>query len=209
MTRRLDSRSSRNASSSSDRAGRDRPAGEVPVEHARIDVGGARDCRCVPEKARNFLHGRGDAALRGPRRPRCSRPSSSLARSFRMIRRSRGSVRAKSSIFSNFCWSRRSRQRGWYRYCLRPAASIPVACRCPVRCRQIQTSVQAGGIASSRMRPRVSSEETRSPPASMYSKPRPRRRRVIPGCEQSTRFSLATRPLFPFRGTRNQPCLFT
>jgi hypothetical protein len=35
---------------------------------------------------------------------------------------------------------------------LRPRWSRPVACRCPFGSRQIHTSVQAGGIASLRMR---------------------------------------------------------
>ena len=106
-------------------------------------------------------------------------------------RRSRGSASAKSSISSNFCWSRRVRQSAWYRYCLRPAASTPVAWRWPRGCMQIHTSSHAGGIASSRMRASVSSSSTRSPSASRNSKPRPRRRRVMPGSEQSTRLNLA------------------
>src|SRR2546421_3790977 len=42
------------------------------------------------------------------------------------------------------------------------------------------------------MRARASSSATRRPASSRYSKPRPRRRRVIPGPEQSTWRSLAT-----------------
>ena len=49
---------------------------------------------------------------------------------------------------------------------MRPAASTPVACRCPSGSGQIQTSSQAGGIASSRIRASVSSSSIRSPSAS-------------------------------------------
>ncbi|HEY1852966.1 MAG TPA: hypothetical protein VGG40_00135 [Solirubrobacterales bacterium] len=49
---------------------------------------------------------------------------------------------------------------------MRPAASIPVACRWPSGSGQIQTSFQAGGIASSRIRASVSSSSIRSPSAS-------------------------------------------
>ena len=38
-----------------------------------------------------------------------------------------GSAWAKAIIFSYFASSRRSRHCGWYRYCLRPRASRPVA----------------------------------------------------------------------------------
>src|SRR6266508_1928199 len=61
---------------------------------------------------------------------------------------------------------------------------------------QIQTFSQAGGRTSSRMRWRISVSSIRSPFAK-YSKPRPRRRRSIPGPEQSTLLSLATPASFP------------
>src|SRR5919106_5035279 len=56
---------------------------------------------------------------------------------------------------------------------------------------QIQTSFQAGGMTSARMRSRISGSRIRSPFSSRYSKPRPRRRRPKPGPEQSARLSLA------------------
>ncbi len=44
------------------------------------------------------------------------------------------------------------RHCSWYRYCLRPAESIPVAWRWPRGSGQIHTSAHAGGIASARIR---------------------------------------------------------
>src|SRR5436305_1459071 len=66
---------------------------------------------------------------------------------------------------------------------------MPVAWMWPIGCAQIHTSRQAGGIASAAIRAITSGFSIRSPASSRYSKPRPRRRRVIPGPEQSTRFS--------------------
>src|SRR5215218_10713252 len=66
----------------------------------------------------------------------------------------------------------------------------------PIGYGQIQTFSQAGGRTSSRMRSRTSASSIRSP-FSKYSKPRPRRRRSIPGPEQSTLLSLATPASFP------------
>ena len=53
---------------------------------------------------------------------------------------------AKRTMSSNFSLSRRLRQPSWYRYCLRPAASVPVAWRWPRGSGQIQTSFHAGGM---------------------------------------------------------------
>ena len=75
---------------------------------------------------------------------------------------------------------------------------MPVACRCPRGYGQIQTSSQAGGIPSSRMRSTTSGASIRVPSSSRYSKPLPRRRRVIPGPEQSERRSrVIHRTVFP------------
>ena len=57
---------------------------------------------------------------------------------------------------------------------------------------QIHTSRHAGGIASWEIRSSVSGSSIRSPAGSLYSKPRPRRRRAIPGAAQSDRRSLGT-----------------
>ena len=78
----------------------------------------------------------------------------------------RGASGRTSTMSSNLAWSRRARQAEWYRYCLRPRWSIPVAWMWPPGYGQIQTSSQAGGIASSRMRARISSSVTRSPSGS-------------------------------------------
>src|SRR5215217_7790300 len=82
---------------------------------------------------------------------------------------------------SNFIASRRERHASWYRYCRRPAASVPTPWMCPFASGQIQTSFHAGGIASESMRARISGSRTALPDASTYVKPRPRRRRAIPG----------------------------
>src|SRR4051794_32354925 len=60
---------------------------------------------------------------------------------------------------------------------------------CPEATGQIQTSFQAGGITSARIRSSVAGSVTGWPPASTYVKPFPRRRRVSPGPEQETRRS--------------------
>src|SRR5690606_41516014 len=41
---------------------------------------------------------------------------------------------------------------GWYLYCFRLLRSMPVACKCPWGDAQIQTSRQAGGSSSERIR---------------------------------------------------------
>src|SRR5689334_22994984 len=115
----------------------------------------------------------------------CRPSASSRSRSTRL--RIRGSLRAKRSISSNFSWSRRSRQRRWYRYCLRPRASIPVAWMWPPGYGQIHTSSQAGGMTRSLMRARTSVSVTRSPSGSTMLKPRPRRTRRSPGPPVSAR----------------------
>ena len=96
----------------------------------------------------------------------------------------RGRSRASSS---NFARSRCSRHLAWYRYCLRPAASMPVACRWPIGSGQIHTSFQAGGIASVRTRSRISESSIGAPSSSTYENPRPRRTRRSPGPAQSER----------------------
>ena len=70
--------------------------------------------------------------------------------------------------------------------CLRPRASRPVAWRWPSGSGQIQTSVQAGGIASDRIRSSVSRSRIRRPSGSTYVKPRPARRRLMPGSRRSS-----------------------
>src|SRR5690349_4137845 len=55
----------------------------------------------------------------------------------------------------------------------------------------IQTSFQAGGIASATMRSRCSSSVILARSRSRYTKPRPARRRVQPGASMRTRRSLA------------------
>src|SRR5690625_61748 len=77
-------------------------------------------------------------------------------------------------------------------YCFRPASSRPVAWICPRASEQIQTSRHAGGMTRLLMRSRVSSS-TRDPSAARYEKPRPCRRRLIPGSESETYLSLAAR----------------
>src|SRR5215213_60446 len=67
----------------------------------------------------------------------------------------------------------------------------------PMGSAQIQTSSQAGGIARARILARTSSSSIRSPLSSRYSKPFPRRRRVIPGVPQSTRLSRLMPPRLP------------
>jgi Protein of unknown function (DUF4235) len=62
---------------------------------------------------------------------------------------------------------------------------------------QIHTSSQAGGIASSRIRSSVSESSTRTPSASTYVKPLPRRAREMPAAEQSARFSRGLRGIPP------------
>ena len=59
------------------------------------------------------------------------------------------------SCARTWCSRCTSRNCGWYLYCLRPRASRPVACRWPLAFGQIHTSVQAGGMASRRMRSSV------------------------------------------------------
>src|SRR5437764_458353 len=71
---------------------------------------------------------------------------SSAARSRSTCSRSAGSARAKRSIASNFSWSRRSRHLGWYRYCLRPRWSMPVAWMWPPGYGQ-DGDLLAGGLA--------------------------------------------------------------
>src|SRR6266581_4227424 len=104
--------------------------------------------------------------------------------------RKRGRARANRITRSYFSWSRRSRHRGWYRYWRRPAASVPTACRWPMGCGQIHTSVHAGGMARARIRPRTSESVTRTPSGSRYTNPRPFRRRSSPAAAGSDRLSL-------------------
>src|SRR5215210_983756 len=52
-------------------------------------------------------------------------------------------------------------------------------------------------MTRSAIRSSVSGSPTRFPCSSRYSKPRPRRRRVIPGCEQSTRLRRGTSRTLP------------
>src|SRR5689334_15131631 len=55
-------------------------------------------------------------------------------------------------------------------------------------------------MPSARIRASVSGSRTGLPPASRYSKPLPRPRRLMPGVEQSTRRSLGMRGVFPCAG---------
>src|SRR3954471_934458 len=88
---------------------------------------------------------------------------------------------------SNFWASRRARQRGWYRYCLRPRWSTPVAWMWPPGYGQIHTSSHAGGMTSSLIRWRTSGSSILSPSGSRETKPRPCLRRRRPGPVQSAR----------------------
>src|SRR4051794_29150996 len=115
----------------------------------------------------------------------------SPARSRSTWSRMSGSACAKRTIESNFLRSCRSRHFSWYRYCLRPASSTPVAWMWPIGYGQIQTSCHAGGILSSPIRSSTSESEMRRPSSSRYSKPLPRRLRVRPGPVQSERFKRA------------------
>ena len=81
------------------------------------------------------------------------------------VARIAGSARANSIMCSYFVLSRTSRNCGWYWYCLRPLASRPVAWIWPLALGQIHTSVQAGGMASLRMRSSVAASLTGSPSA--------------------------------------------
>src|SRR3954451_60841 len=67
---------------------------------------------------------------------------------------------------------------------------------------QIQTSSQAGGITSSAIRVSTSGSVTLFPSPSTYSKPLPRRRRRIPGEEQSTLRRRATGLILPSAALR-------
>ena len=84
-----------------------------------------------------------------------------------------GACCAKAIIRSNLSASRRARQTSWYRYCRRPAASVPTACTWPFGSGQIHTSVHAGGIASARMRSRISGSRTGRPSAVHVREPSP------------------------------------
>ncbi len=66
-------------------------------------------------------------------------------------------------MWSNFSLSLLSRHLSWYRYCLRPLASMPMAWMWPMGCGEIHTSVHAGGMARSRIRASVSGSVTRLP----------------------------------------------
>jgi hypothetical protein len=67
------------------------------------------------------------------------------------------------------------------------AASVPDRLDVAERYGQIQTSFQAGGMTSSRMRSSTSSSSIRSPFSSRYSNPRPRAAPEDPGLAQSLR----------------------
>ena len=63
-----------------------------------------------------------------------------------------GSRVANCSTRACLALSRSSRQAGWYRYCRRPASSVPTAWRWPFGRGQIHTSVHAGGIVKALQR---------------------------------------------------------
>ncbi|MNT20810.1 hypothetical protein D3C72_1561270 [compost metagenome] len=67
----------------------------------------------------------------------CVSPDVFMSRSTR--RRIRGSASPNVSRFWYLPASRTAVQAAWYRYCLRPRASRPVACRCPWARAQIHT----------------------------------------------------------------------
>lgn len=110
-----------------------------------------------------------------------SGPRRGERRSASTCRRSATSARPNPASSSNLATSRCRRHRGWYRYCLRPLASRPVAWRCPAGSAQIHTSVHAGGTASARTRASVSLSVIRAPRWSAYENPVPLRRRRMPG----------------------------
>ena len=75
----------------------------------------------------------------------------------------------------------------WYKYA--DAGGVgPRRLQVPIWSAQIQTSVQAGGTARPRMRSSTWSSRTGRPFASSKENPRPRRRRVMPGADGSTRW---------------------
>src|SRR5436305_42106 len=90
-------------------------------------------------------------------------------------------------------------------YCFRPRESTPVAWMCPSGYGHTQTSSHAGGMTSSLIRASTSGSSMRLLSSSMNSNPRPRRRRVIPGPEQSTLRSLAMARDLPGRRRGGTP----
>src|SRR5690606_12152328 len=65
---------------------------------------------------------------------------------------SKGSFRAKAKGSENFFSLGNATHLGWYLYCFLLLSSMPVACKCPLGDAQIQTSRQAGGSTSERIR---------------------------------------------------------
>lgn len=92
-----------------------------------------------------------------------SRGSPRRARSRETCSRMPVSAEPKAIIRAYFVSSRIFRHCGWYRYCLRPLESRPVACRWPHGSAQIHTSVQAGGSTSVCMRASTSVSRTGRP----------------------------------------------
>jgi len=80
--------------------------------------------------------------------------------------RQSGNRFARRSVRSYFSSARSCCHRWWYRYCLRPAASVPTAWMWPLGYGQIQTLFQAGGMTSSSMRDKVSGSVAGVPSAS-------------------------------------------
>src|ERR1041385_7066263 len=98
----------------------------------------------------------------------CSGSSGSRVRCSPMARRRSGSFSAKRISSSYFAASCRARHDGWYRYCFRPALSMPTAWSFARGPGAIRTSFQAGGIASASRRSTTSGSRMRSPLASKY-----------------------------------------
>ncbi len=124
-------------------------------------------------------HGAGEHAL--ARHPFARRGARRRARASPAAR-----ARSRSSRRTSAGRAARATCRGSGTACARARRSRWPGCG-PSGYGQIHTSSQAGGITSSRMRVRVSSSVRRVPSWSRYSNPLPRRRRRIPGPEQSAR----------------------
>src|SRR5690606_15048317 len=92
-----------------------------------------------------------------------SRSRVRLRRSFFIRFFNSGRRLPKSTSCVNFFSLRSRAHLGWYRYCLRPLASIPVACRWPFGDGHIHTFCQAGGMTSERIRFSVCSLVMRVP----------------------------------------------
>ena len=140
-------------------------------------------------------HGGGhDAFLRGAVEPR----------SRTIVSRRTGSARANDSTRRNFVTSCRH-ACSWYRYCRRPAASTPTACRCPCGSAQItHPSTRVGSrVLGCAHRP---PHRARGAPDRPRRKPRPAAAPRRPWRRRSTRRNRGTRRACPHLALRRNPC---